>query len=70
VPSTPCNAPAWWPPGTWTRINVCACRSLSARVPVAEDINGDGRYDAVRKSFHQVFLPHQISYGGTHGPAH
>jgi hypothetical protein len=39
-------------------------------VPVAEDINGDGRYDAVRKSFHQVFLPHQISYGGRHGPAH
>ena len=41
-----------------------------AHVPVAEDINGDGRYDAVRKRFNQIFLQYQISLGGTHDHAH
>ena len=41
-----------------------------ARVPVAEDVNGDGRYDAVRQRFNQVFLQYQLSFGGHHGHAH
>ena len=41
-----------------------------ARVPVAEDVNGDGRYDAVRRSFNQVFLQYQLSFGGQHAHAH
>lgn len=38
-----------------------------ASVPVAEDINADGRDDAIRKSFNQVFLQYQLLLGGTHG---
>lgn len=49
------------------RLRVQLSRS---RVPVAEDINGDGRYDAVRKTFNQVFLQYQISFGSHHGHAH
>ncbi|MEF3194152.1 MAG: TonB-dependent receptor [Halothiobacillaceae bacterium] len=37
--------------------------------PVAEDSNGDGKDEAVRKSFNQVFLQYQIGLGahGAHG---
>lgn len=46
-----------------------------ANVPVAEDIDGDGRYDAVSKSFNQIFLQYQLMLGGSpeghgHGHAH
>ncbi len=34
-----------------------------ARVPVAEDINGDGRSDAIRKNFTQAFLQYQVAFG-------
>jgi hypothetical protein len=37
-----------------------------AHVPVAEDINGDGRLDALRRTFNQVMLQYQITFGG-HG---
>jgi hypothetical protein len=39
-----------------------------AHVPVAEDVDGDGRFDAVRKSFNQVFLQYQLMLGSA--PAH
>jgi len=35
-----------------------------ARVPVAEDSNGDGRLDAVRKNFRQLLVQYQLSFGG------
>ncbi|MEW6446307.1 MAG: hypothetical protein AB1479_09780 [Pseudomonadota bacterium] len=40
-----------------------------ASVPVGEDINGDGKDEAVRKTFNQVFLQYQIGLGahGAHG---
>ncbi len=34
-----------------------------ARVPVAEDINGDNRADAIRKNFTQAFLQYQVVLG-------
>jgi hypothetical protein len=45
-----------------------------AKVPVAEDIDGNGRDDAVNKTFNQVLLQYQLMLGGLphrdHGHGH
>ncbi len=58
---------ATWDLDSHQRLRVQLSR---ARVPVAEDVNGDGRLDAVRKGFNQVFLQYQLSFGGQHTHAH
>ncbi len=41
-----------------------------ARVPVAEDINGDNRADALRKNFTQAFLQYQVVLGAAPKHSH